>query len=178
MRNRRSGGFTLVELAIVIVAIGIIAAIAIPNYVSLVRDVRAGQAVADLQAVRAAVFLYYGDHGSWPEEVQAGAFPNGLAQYLPSGMLFYRRYYTLDYENWIVQGNAGGGGGGGGGNGNAGGNGQAHSKFPSTGVMIGVSLVSPDTTLVGAACGLLARTHVVRMAPRRATLVIADENGF
>ncbi|MGE5177022.1 MAG: type II secretion system protein [Hyphomicrobiales bacterium] len=177
MRRERSGGFTAVELAIVLVALGIIAAIAIPSYVNLVREVRAGQAIADIQALRAAVYLYYGDHGSWPPEAQAGAIPTGLDTYLPKGMIFFRRYYNLDYENWIVPSTSGGSGGGSG-TGAGSGTGKSQSKYPSTGIMVGVSIVSQDTLLVTTTQRLLANTRTVRMAPKRATLVIADENGF
>ena len=57
MRRMRAGrGFTLLELMIALMVVGILAGIAIPAYFSLVSNTRAAQAVADLQAVRAAVY--------------------------------------------------------------------------------------------------------------------------
>ena len=166
MTDRRTPGFTALELAIAITVVGILAAVAVPNYVGLVRNVRAAQAVADIQAVRAAVYMYYADHQAWPPEGAAGAVPPELAPYLPPNVMFYKSTYRLDWDNWIVYDPPV--------------NGAppvAHSRFPSTGIYAGISLISNDPKFLQAAKGLLRNATVVTVAPNRTTLVVVNETG-
>lgn len=166
MVRRRSQGFTILELAVAMTVFGLLAALAIPNYMNFMRDVRAAQAVADVQAVRAAVYMYFGDHQQWPPEEQAGVVPEALKPYLPRDVVFYKRYYRVDWDNWITHVDSGDG------------KMVTRSRFPDTGVLVGISLVSSDREFMKAAQSLLGTGNLVNLSPNRTTLVVASENGF
>ena len=60
-------GFTLIELMIVVAIIGILAAIAIPKFASLIRKSSEGASKGNLGAIRSALSIYYGDmEGQYP----------------------------------------------------------------------------------------------------------------
>ncbi len=71
LRNRK--GFTLVELMIVVAIIGILAAIAIPNFLNFRLKAKSSEAKSNLGAIRSTEVAYYaewndwvGNQGDWP----------------------------------------------------------------------------------------------------------------
>ncbi len=78
MRDSRRGGFTLIELVIVIVILGILATQAIPTYLSLVDDAKKASGKANLGALRSSISVYYaykatpmgGESATWPSITQ------------------------------------------------------------------------------------------------------------
>src|SRR5450759_3813046 len=58
-------GFTLIELMIVVAIIGILAAIAIPQFANLVSKSQEGRTKANLGTIRSALSIYYGDSEGW-----------------------------------------------------------------------------------------------------------------
>jgi type IV pilus assembly protein PilA len=69
-------GFTLVELMIVVGIIGLLAAIAVPNFISYQARSRRSEAYANLAAVARSQTTYHAERG---EFFEAGAWPNFAA---------------------------------------------------------------------------------------------------
>ena len=66
-----ASGFTLIELMIVVAIIGILAAIAIPKFASLIRKSSEGASKGNLGAIRSALSIYYGDiEGAYPTKLE------------------------------------------------------------------------------------------------------------
>lgn len=89
------------ELLVVVLVIGILAAIAIPNMQNALMRARAAEAVGDLRVVRQAAYDYLGDRHQWPDDAGAGTVPPGLEVYLPEGWSMVKEGYQLNFENGI-----------------------------------------------------------------------------
>lgn len=64
-------GFTLVELLIVVIILAILAAIVVPQFASTTDDAKASAADSTLSNLRAAIDLYYQQHGEYPGSLTA-----------------------------------------------------------------------------------------------------------
>lgn len=89
-------GFNLIELMIVVVIIGIIAAIAYPSYLEQVRETRRANAQADMLELASYMERFYGENFTY---VGAGA-SQPFAQSPKTG----QAYYNLNLNNLTATG--------------------------------------------------------------------------
>jgi general secretion pathway protein G len=78
MRTRRVTGFTLVEILIVVVILGILAAIVIPQFTSASQEAIKGALSSQLQTISSQVELY--------RVRNAGALPDNASETVPVGV--------------------------------------------------------------------------------------------
>jgi type IV pilus assembly protein PilA len=85
-----SKGFTLIELMIVVAIIGILAAIAIPNFVNFKNKAIQGTAKANLETVRSSLSQYAADKddNKYPPEGVMGSFTAMVTTLKPYGCTF------------------------------------------------------------------------------------------
>ena len=92
--SKRNGGFTLVELVIVIVIIGILAAIAVPKFTDTSESAKLATMQASLAAMRAAINMSYAKNAAYPEDITGDMFAEGQ---VPLNVFNNRR--TVDVMN-------------------------------------------------------------------------------
>ena len=70
-RDDRDSGFTLIELLVVVAIIGILAAIAIPVFLSQRDNAANSGAQAEIKNAATAIEVYYSENGSYPADAAA-----------------------------------------------------------------------------------------------------------
>lgn len=70
----RKNGFTLIELLIVVIIIGVLANLALPQYKQAIEKAKATEAVLMFSHMRTAEFLYYYQWGVFANTSDASAF--------------------------------------------------------------------------------------------------------
>ena len=71
IKRKTQKGFTLIELMIVIAIIGILAAIAIPSYLSYTTRAKASEGVSLASGLKTEIAEYYNSEGSLPSNLAA-----------------------------------------------------------------------------------------------------------
>jgi len=152
--TRRRHGFTIIELMVVMIVMGLLASMATLKYIDLRHRARAVQVAADLESVRLAAYGAWYEHNTWPNEVDPGQVPADLVPYLPGGFSFVNPEYTLDWENFAPPGGG-----------------------PSAGMQIGVVVTASTPRLQTALAQMLGNKMAFVSAGGTLTFIIVGPDG-
>jgi general secretion pathway protein G len=84
MARRKNNAFTLIEILVVVILVGIMAAIVIPQFTGAADDARQSAEDMNLQILQKAVDLFQYDNGAWPADL-AALVTNGYIRSVPAG---------------------------------------------------------------------------------------------
>ena len=147
----RRGGFSLIELLTTMSIIGILAAVAMPNFRNAVVHARAVEVASDFEVVKVATVSFNADMHAWPPDATLGTVPAELTSYVPEGFSFQGDGYELKFENYTLAGGL--------------------PFDASTTQLIAVSVTADDDRLSNAIISLL-RSSLVFSVGRTHTVVI------
>jgi prepilin-type N-terminal cleavage/methylation domain-containing protein len=150
-RRSRQAGYTLLELLIVCMVIGIIANIAIPGLYQALYKAKASRIIEDYNTIRTMVHQHYADHSFYPAETGPGVEPPELTTYLQNRVLWTHADYQYDWELWV--------------------DGAGNPTEPATGVIVGFSIVTTDPDLANS-LKKVYKGIIIDTIPNHTTFVI------
>lgn len=65
-------GFTMIELAVVLAIIALLAGVAVPTYTNMRQKAYQAEANTKIQEIRADAWSYYVEHNDWPTDLSVG----------------------------------------------------------------------------------------------------------
>jgi general secretion pathway protein G len=101
---KKRQGFMLLELVIVIAIIGILAAVAIPNFTGMTNEAKVARIKADLSTVSAAAAVSYTKNGTYPKSVDELVQSGELSSHPESEKDLDDKKYAIDDQTGEVTG--------------------------------------------------------------------------
>jgi type IV pilus assembly protein PilA len=101
MMEKKRQGFTLVELAVVVVIIGVLAAFAVPRFLSSVERSKAAEAFNYLSAVQAAQERYHARQGTYADDVTKLDIKMSASKYFTVGTVTAGSTASLE-DSWSL----------------------------------------------------------------------------
>lgn len=93
-------GFTLIELTVVVVILGVLAALALPAYASMVRRAHYSKVRQQMGTIAKEAQMYHAEKGHYPPDVMPREQPDGIRNWpedVPLGGFY-------DYDHWSLGG--------------------------------------------------------------------------
>jgi hypothetical protein len=95
-------GFTRLEIAIVILIIGILGFIALPHFARAKKDATAALIVGDFTRVAESAMMAYAESEVFPPTDKWGRVPPKLRRYLPPGFSFRHGNVEYRWRRWSL----------------------------------------------------------------------------
>ncbi len=150
MTNR--SGFTLIEIFVVLVIIGILSAVGLFKYIDFREQAYATKVAADMTSTKIAAITAWTDNEQWPPEAGPGIVPPEIRVHLHGSVQFVNSDYLLDWDN------LGGGGGG---------------PF-----LVGITVTTTNPTLMTHLTRTLGTTTPFILVGGRLTYILVDNTGI
>ncbi|MDY6913310.1 MAG: prepilin-type N-terminal cleavage/methylation domain-containing protein [Planctomycetota bacterium] len=100
MEEKRQG-FTLVELAVVVVIVGVLAAFAVPRFLAAVERSKAAEAFNYLSSIQAAQERYHACQGTYADDLEKLDIKMAAPKYFATGTITAGN--TIDLQNsWTI----------------------------------------------------------------------------
>ncbi len=100
--SRRRAGFTLVELAVVIVIIGVLAAFGVPRFIKSVERSKAAEAFEYLSSIRSAQERYQAQYGTYATNVSDLDIKNSPPNYFTVPLTFSPADTSSLQDSWTL----------------------------------------------------------------------------